>query len=342
MSETPSSKQQLSEKSSLLKLQSRISSLLDSESPENNPGKMLDSIRNILKDIEDEADSMNTNGNHHLDGTLNSGSKCTMDQELKSAILKIQDFVKLLDQELSKFQGQSSDYDGLCEKTQHFSAIIDKALSNDNGLNDLVMALSVILSETGQIKFTMSRDNSNEAESNNLDCVDKVTLLENKVQTDPVKDNVSGLCPPLPRSSSDPEFEGPADAGFDAKNAVKICSPEEYEQLKSEKINLEGELAKCNEIIEETKFRLSDMEKSMEELTAKLADSEKSNSLSETQLKCMAESYKSLETRKVELENEIEVLRSKIDTLTAELTDERQSHQEDLAKYKDLEEKMER
>lgn len=342
MSETPSSKQQLSEKSSLLKLQSRISSLLDSESPENNPGKMLDSIRNILKDIEDEADSMNTNGNHHLDGTLNSGSKCTMDQELKSAILKIQDFVKLLDQELSKFQGQSSDYDGLCEKTQRFSAIIDKALSNDNGLNDLVMALSVILSETGQIKFTMSRDNSNEAESNNLDCVDKVTLLENKVQTDPVKDNVSGLCPPLPRSSSDPEFEGPADAGFDAKNAVKICSPEEYEQLKSEKINLEGELAKCNEIIEETQFRLSDMEKSMEELTAKLADSEKSNSLSETQLKCMAESYKSLETRKVELENEIEVLRSKIDTLTAELTDERQSHQEDLAKYKDLEEKMER
>ncbi|RCV45636.1 hypothetical protein SETIT_9G470300v2 [Setaria italica] len=342
MSETPSSKQQLSEKSSLLKLQSRISSLLDSESLENNSGKMLDSIRNILKDIEDEADSMNTNGNHHLDATLNSGSKCTMDQELKSAILKIQDFVKLLDQELSKFQGQSSDYDGLCEKTQHFSALVDKVLSNDNGLNDLVMALSVILSETGQIKFAMSRDNSNEAESNNLDCVDKVTLLENKVQPEPVKDNVSGLCTLLPRSSSDPEFEGPADSGFDAKTTLKICSPEEYEQLKSEKINLEVELAKCNKIIEETNVRLSDMEKSLEDLTAKLVDSEKSNSLSETQLKCMAESYKSLESRKVELENEIQVLRSKIDTLTDELTDERQSHQEDLAKYKDLEEKMER
>ncbi|OEL27600.1 Filament-like plant protein 4, partial [Dichanthelium oligosanthes] len=342
MSETPSSKHQLSEKSSLLKLQSRISSLLDSESPESNAGKMLDSIRNILKDIEDEADLMNANGTHHLDGTLSAGSKCAMDQELKSAILKIQDFVKLLDQELSKFQGQSSDYDGLCEKTQHFYALIDKVLSNDNGLNDFVMALSVILSETGQVKFTMSRDNSNEAESNNLDCVDKVTLLENKVQPEPVKDNVSGLCPLLPRSSSDSEFEGPADAGFDAKAAVKICSPEEYEQLKSEKTNLEGELAKCNEIIEETKVRLSDMEKNLVDLTAKLADSEKSNSLSETQLKCMAESYKSLESRKVELENEIEVLRSKIDTLTAELTDERQSHQDDLAKYKDLEEKMER
>ena len=342
MSETPSSKQQLSEKSSLLKLQSRISSLLDSESPENNAGKMIDSIRNTLKDIEDEADSINANGTHHLDGTLSSGSECAMDQELKTAILRIQDFVMLLDQELSKFQGQSSDYDGLFEKTQHFSALIDKVLSNDNGLNDFVMALSVILSETSQIKFTMSRDNSNEAESNNLDCVDKVTLLENKVQPEPVKDSVSDLCTLLPRSSSDPEFEGPADAGFDAKTALKICSPEEYEQLKSEKTNLEVELAKCNDIIEETKVRLSDMEKNLEDLTAKLADSEKSNSLSETQLKCMAESYKSLESRKVELENEIEVLRSNIDTLTAELTDERQSHQENLAKYKDLEEKMER
>lgn len=342
VSETPSNKQRLSEKSSLSKFQSRISSLLDSESPEDNAGKLLDSIRNILKDIEDEADSVNANGTHHSDRTLSSESKCAMDQELKNAILKIQDFVKLLDQEVSKFQGHSSDYHGLCEKTQQFSALVDKVLSNDDVLNDIVMALSVILSETSQIKFTLLRDNSNEAESNNLDCVDKVTLLENKVQPEPVKDNVSGLCPLLPHSSSDPEFEGPADAGFVVKTAVKVCSPEEYEQLKSEKTNLEGELAKCNEIIEETKVRLSDMEKNLEDLTSKLADSEKSNSLSETQLKCMAESYKSLESRKIELENEIEVLRSKIDALTAELSDERQSHQEDLVKYRDLEEKMER
>ncbi|XP_062216204.1 filament-like plant protein 4 [Phragmites australis] len=356
MSEAPSSKQQLSEKSPLLKLQSRLSSLLDSESPENNVGKVLDSIRNILKDIEDEADSINANETHHSDmvevsdsqslvkpdGRLSSGSKCAVDKELMNAILKVHDFVKLLDQEVSKFQGQTSDYDRLCEKIQQFSALVEKVLSYDNGLNDIVMALSFILSETGQIKFTMLRDNSNEAENNNLDCVDKVTLHENKVQTKPLKDNLSGLCPLLPRSSSDSEFEGPADAGFDVKTAVKIRSPEEYEQLKSEKTNLEAELVKCNEIIEETKFRLSDMEKTLEDLTSKLADSEKSNSLSETQLKCMAESYKSLESRKVELENEIEVLQSKIDTLTAELTDERQSHQEDLAKYKDLEEKIER
>ncbi|GJN08481.1 hypothetical protein PR202_ga26407 [Eleusine coracana subsp. coracana] len=355
MPETPSSKQQGSKKSPLLKLQSRISSLLDSESQENNVGKMLNSIRNILKDIEDEADSMNANGTHHPDtdevsdtqslgnpnGGLNSASNCVLDQELMSAILKIQDFVKLLDQEVSKFQGQPS-YDGLCEKVQKFSVLIEKGLSNENCVKDIIVELSLILSETGQVKFTILRDNNNEAESNSLDYVDKVTLLENKVQPEPLKDNLSGLCPLLPRSSSDPEFEGTADAGFDVKTAVNICSPEEYEQLKSDKTNLEAELVKCNEIIDATMVRLSDMEKTLEDLTSKLSDSEKSNSLSETQLKCMAESYKSLESRKVELEKEIEVLQSKIDALTAELTDERLSHQEDLARYKDLEEKIER
>jgi hypothetical protein len=338
-----------------LKLKSRISSLLGSESQGNNVGKTLDIIRNILKDIEDEADSMNANGTHYPDRDevsdtqslgkpnegLNSGSKYVTDQELMSAILKIQDFVKLLDHEVSKFQGQSS-YDGLCEKIQKFSVLVEKVLSNENGVNDIVMALSLILSETGQVKFTILSDNNNEAESNNLDYVDKVTLHENKVQPEPLKDKHSGVCPPLPCSSSDPEFDETADAGFDLKTSVKICSPEEYEQLKSEKTNLEAELVKCNEIIEVTKVRLSDMEKTVEDLTSKLVDIEKTNSLSETQLKCMAESYKSLESRKVELEKEIEVLQSKIDTLTAELADERQSHHEDLARYKDLVEKVER
>jgi prefoldin subunit 5 len=213
---------------------------------------------------------------------------------------------------------------------------------SENGVNDIIMALSLILSETGHVKLTILGDSNNEAESNSLDCVDNVTLLENKVQPEPFNEKLSGRHSLLPRSSSDPEFEGTADAGFDLKTTVNICSPEEYEQLKSEKTNLEAELVKGNEIIEATKVRLGDTENSLEDVTSKLADNEKWNSLSGTQLKCLAESYKSLESRRVELENEIEVLQSKIDTLTAELTDEKQSHREDLARYKDLEEKMER
>uniref|UniRef100_A0ACD5TVT7 Uncharacterized protein n=1 Tax=Avena sativa TaxID=4498 RepID=A0ACD5TVT7_AVESA len=344
---TPSSKQQLSEGSPLLKLQSRISSLLDSESPQNNVGKVLHSIRNILKDIEEEADSMNTNKMVDVADSeslvnqgdrLSIGGKHAMDQEFMKAVLKIQDFVKSLDQEMSNNQGLSSDYDGLCEKIQHFSALVEKVMSNENVVNDIIIALSHILSETSEIKFTMLRDNTKETDSNNLDYVDKVTLLENKVQLVPLKDNSSAPCSLIPHSSSDPEMVGPTDAGFD----VKMCSPDDYEQLKSEKMNLEAELARCSKMIEDTKCKFGEMEKNLEELTSKLSASENSNSLAETQLKCMVESYKSLESRKIQLESEIEALQSKIEVLTAELSDERQSHQDDLSRYKDLEEKMER
>ncbi|KAG8096801.1 hypothetical protein GUJ93_ZPchr0013g35764 [Zizania palustris] len=350
--ETPD-KLQLSDNSPLLKLQSRISCLLDSESPENNVGKVLDSIRNILKDIEDEANSTNASKNLHGDLVevadnaslvkhLSNGSKHAIDQEIVKAILKIQDFVKSLGQEVSEFQGQSSDCDGLSEKIQLFSALVEKVLSNENFLIDIVMALSHILSGTSKIKLMMLRENTNEADNNNLDYVDKVTLLENKVQLEPLNDSISGPCPLIPRSSSDPEIEGPTDSGCDVKTAVQICSSEEYEQLKSEKLNLEAELSKCNELIGDTELRFKDMEKNLEELTSKLAFSEKTNSLAETQLKCMAESYKSLESRKVELENEIKVLQSKVDNLTAKLNDERQSHQEYTTRYRELEEKIER
>ncbi|KAM3229780.1 hypothetical protein ACQJBY_060541 [Aegilops geniculata] len=344
---TPSSKQQLSEGSPLLKLQSRLSSLLDSELPQNNAGKVLNSIRNILKDIEEEADLMNASKMVEVSESeslmnqgkrLSIGSKHSMDQEVINAVLKIQDFVKSLDQEMSKQQRQSSDYDGLSDKIQQFSALVEKVLSNENAINDIIMTLSHILTETSEIKFTMLRDSTNEADSNNLDYVDKVTLLENKVQPR----SSSGPCPLIPDSSSDPEIVGSTDVGFDVKAAVQMCSPEDYEQLKAEKINLEAELARCSEMIEDTKCRFSEMEKNLEELTSKLSASENSNSLAETQLKCMVESYKLLESRKVELEKEIEVLQSKIETLTAELSNERQSHQDDLARYKDLEEKMER
>ena len=44
----------------------------------------------------------------------------------------------------------------------------------------------------------------------------------------------------------------------------------------------------------------------------------------------------------MKLEEEIKVLQTKIDTLSADLAEERRSHQEDVAKYRDLMEHMER
>ncbi|KAG8088146.1 hypothetical protein GUJ93_ZPchr0010g11183 [Zizania palustris] len=348
--DTPSSSEHLPENSPLSKLHSRISSLLGSQSPQNNVGKVLDGIRNILRDIEEEAESMDANKNHpdsvtevadNGSSTKQSKNLGVMDHGLRNAILDILDFVQSFKRQLSEFQGKSSYQNTIFEKIEQVSTLAHKVASNENGLSEMVIALAEILSGSGAIKLTLPRDSINEAESNNLDCVDKVTLLENKVHHEPIKDRLPDLCSLMPHSSSDPYFEGSTDA-FDVRTTVQICSQQEYEQLKLDKRNLEMELAKCNRIIECTKLEFSDMVKNMDELTSKLSACEKSNSLAETQLKCMAESYKSLESHKMELESEIEVLNTKIDTLRTELAEERQNHQGDLAKYRDLEEKIER
>ncbi|RLN41497.1 hypothetical protein C2845_PM01G45140 [Panicum miliaceum] len=297
----------------------------------NNVVKMLDGIRNILGDIEHEVESVNEAKPLGL-----------TDHGLRNAILKIHEFVKLLIRQASELQG-SSYYSVVSQKIEQFSTLVDEVLSGGNGLNEIVIALCEILLESGEFKLILLRETANEVESNNVDYVDKVTLLENKIHQEPSQDCVSGACSLMPHSSSDPGFEGlsPSDA-FDVKTTVRICTPEEYENLKLEKGNLEMELTKCNEMIETTNLKFSEMEKNLEDLTSKLAACEKSNSLAETQLKCIAGSYKTLESQKVKLEEEIKVLQTKIDTLLADLAEERRSHQEDIAKYRDLKEQIER
>ncbi|KAE8729048.1 hypothetical protein F3Y22_tig00004004pilonHSYRG00050 [Hibiscus syriacus] len=56
----------------------------------------------------------------------------------------------------------------------------------------------------------------------------------------------------------------------------------------------------------------------------------------------MAESYRSLETRAVELETEVNLLRAKIETHENELQDEKKSHYDALARCKELEEHLQR
>ncbi|CAN6305526.1 unnamed protein product [Urochloa humidicola] len=335
--------------SPLEKLHLKISALL--QSPQNNVVKVLDCIRNILRDIEQEVKSVNVSKLQHddvLEVTRNGSSTNEakplglMDHRLTNAILKIHKFVKLLIRQASELQG-SSYYDVVSQKIEQFSTLVDGVLSDGNGLNEIVVALSEILLESGEFKLILVMGTANEAESNNVDCVDKVTLLENKVHHEPPRDSVSGACSVIPHSSSDPDFEGPSPSdAFDDKTTVQICAPEEYEKLKLEKKNLDMELTKCNVMIETTNLKFSEMEKNLEDLTSKLTTCEKSYSLAETQLKCMAESYKTLESQKVKLEEEIGVLQTKIDTLSADLAEERRSHQEDIAKYRDLKEKMER
>nr|TKV94304.1 hypothetical protein SEVIR_9G285100v2 [Setaria viridis] len=348
---SPFSSDHLIASPSLSKLQLRISALLSSQSPQNNVVKVLDGIRNILRDIEHEVESVNVTKLQQEDTFEVTGNGSStkeakplglMDHRLTNAILNIHEFVKLFIRQTSELQG-SSYYNVVSQKIEQFSRLVDEVLSDGNGLNEIVIALSEILLESGEFKLTLLRESANEAETNNLDCVDKSTLLENKAHHEPSQDSMSGASSLIPHSSSDPDFGGPSSGGaFDVKTTVRICTPEECEKLKLQKRNLDIELMKCNEMIETTNLKFSVMEKNLEDLTLKLAACENSNSLAETQLKCMAESYKTLETQKVKLEEEIRVLQTKIDTLSADLAEERRSHQEDIAKYRDLKEKMER
>ncbi|KAL2348597.1 hypothetical protein Fmac_002597 [Flemingia macrophylla] len=80
----------------------------------------------------------------------------------------------------------------------------------------------------------------------------------------------------------------------------------------------------------------------LEELKAQLVSSNKSCNLAEIQLKCMTESYKSLQTRVEELEAENKYLKEKMDELKIDLAGEKQSHRDALVKCKEIEERMQR
>lgn len=147
---------------------------------------------------------------------------------------------------------------------------------------------------------------SSETEISSADCIDKVALPENKLPQK-MEDGYSD-------STSDPDILVPTSEPWK-------CSSEEFEQLKLEKENLT---------------------ESLEGIRAELVSAQRTNELGETQLKCMAESYKSLETRAEKLEAEAVSLRMKVEALEKELEEERRGHENALARCQDLQEEMER
>ncbi|KAH0776750.1 hypothetical protein KY290_008161 [Solanum tuberosum] len=98
------------------------------------------------------------------------------------------------------------------------------------------------------------------------------------------------------------------------------------------------DLARYSENLEGTKSQLAEAEKLIVEVKSQLVSAQKANSLAEIQLKCMAESYNSLETRTEELQTEVNRLQAKIGSLDNELQEEKKNHQDTLASCKDLEE----
>ncbi|XVE94588.1 hypothetical protein REPUB_Repub02eG0021500 [Reevesia pubescens] len=357
----------------IMKLQTRLSMVLESLSKDADLPKILEDIKHAVQDAhvtlsqhsvngvsEDGQGSYGTcNGRAYpRDGSLTAekeiaispGDKLTSEtlqiisQELAAAISQILDFLLSLGKEARAVEDICSDGNGLSHKIEEFSVTYDKVLCSNVGLNNFIFDLSSVLAKASELRFNVLGYKGNEVEINSPDCIDKVALPENKVTQ---KDSSGGIyqngCAHISNHTSNPEVPdfGNLVSDYESKQSSKFSS-EEFEELKLDKENMAIDLARCTENLEITKSQLHETEQLLAEAKSQLTSAQKSNSLAETQLKCMAESYRSLETRAEELETEVNLLRGKIETLENELQDEKRSHHDALARCKELEEQLQR
>ncbi|CAI9763782.1 unnamed protein product [Fraxinus pennsylvanica] len=355
----------------IMKLKSRISMVLESMS-ENDMEKVLLDIKRVVQDMHDTL--------HHqaancvVEATLSDtvvdsqtcaedaeitvekekslsgdGKPCietanTINHELEVAISQIFNFVMILDKEAKTIQRTSPDGDGVNRKLDTFSAKYNEVINKRTDLIDFVLDLSHVLREASELHFNVLGYKNSEIETGSSDCIDKIALPENKGVVELSGERYPNGCAHFSDPNSDPDFlnDGILVPTSDSTATSWKCSLQEFEQLKLEKDNMATDLATCTESLESTKSQLFETEQLLAEVKSQLTSAQKSNSLAETQLKCMAESYKSLETRAEELQTEINLLHGKIESLDNDLQEERRNHQDALTRCKDLQEQLQR
>ncbi|XP_075484152.1 filament-like plant protein 4 isoform X2 [Primulina tabacum] len=267
----------------------------------------------------------------------------TANQQLEMALSQIYDFVIILGNEAKIVPGTSPD-GGLNQKLDRFSAKYGEALTSEINLIDFVLDASHVLNRASELRFNILGFKNNEVETGSSDCIDKIALPENKAAADSSGERYPNGSANFSDSTSDPDVPHDGNLVPTSESTPKSwkCSFEEFQQLKFDKDGLTVDLAECKENFEITKSQLLETERQLSETKSHLSLAQKSNSLAETQLKCMAESYKSLEARAEELQTEVNLLQEKMESLDIELQEEKKSHQDALAKYKDLQEQLHR
>ncbi|XP_047325005.1 filament-like plant protein 4 [Impatiens glandulifera] len=325
--------------SPLVKLQSEISKLIESTVKDAEIEKALDSIKHL---VEETRGSMHDTAAAAEEISSVSDKGCVITEETVSAISQIHEFVLVLGKEAMSVQGRSSDgADGLSKKIDEFSYTYDKVINCKSSLIDFLIDLShVLLKASSNLQVNVLGYKDNEVESIVSDYIDKVALPENK----PVQEYPNGSGDFSSDSTSDPDVphEGSFVPTSESKALPWKCSFEEFEQLKLEKEKLFVELERCTQNLETTKNQLHEVEQILAEVKSQLSSAQKTNGLAETQLKCMAESYNSLEKRGEELQTEVNLLQTKIENIDMELQEEKRNHQDALAMCKDLQDELQR
>ncbi|CAA0818570.1 Filament-like plant protein 4 [Striga hermonthica] len=313
-----------------VELQSKISTVLDSISREKDREKVAEDISRVLQDLHETSRSR--------DGKSYAEDVETISQELQTAIGQIYNFVTILGKEAKATVPRTILLGELSEKLDTFTAKYSEAIYSDINSNEFVLDISRVLNKASELHFNVLGFRGSEGENGSSDCVDKIVLPENKPILKSLEERYSSnSCARFSDSASDADVPTSESTAAPCK-----WSMEEFEQLKTDKDNLADELARCMENFESTRSQLLETERVLGEVRSQLTLAEKSNSLAETQLKCMAESYESLEKRTDELKREVSELQGKIESLEGELQKEKKCHQEAVKRCKDLQGQLER
>ncbi|KAL8098424.1 hypothetical protein AgCh_031253 [Apium graveolens] len=352
-----------------MKLQSRISMVLNSLSKETDFEKVLEEIRHVMQNLHN--DLCQNSVKPLIDESLCTGAAGDQqtfpeyvevltdkevfvsqdNEELRSigheitediriAVSNINDFVQLLGKEAKAVQVPLPDEDDLSRKLDELSCTCNVVMKKKIRLNDFVLRLSQVFSNAYQFRLSIVGYNNRDMENSSSDCIDKIALPEDNAANKSSGEGYDNRCAPFVDLSSNPDitFEGT----FIPTSEFKTLSLEDFERLKSEKDNLVIDLARCTENLENTKAQLIETENCLAEVKSQLISAQKLNGLAETQVKCMAESYKTLESRAEESQVELNQLRSKIENLYIELQEEKSYHQDALAKCKSLQDELQR
>ncbi|XP_050364162.1 filament-like plant protein 4 [Argentina anserina] len=352
-------------KLSLVKLRSRISVLLELLSKDTDFGKVIEDIKHVVQEAQDSlpphtvncvsedigsTDAVFDRQTDPEDSVLNTEKESTgnetmnaISEELASAISLIHDFVLFLGKEVVGVHDTFSDGNELSQKIEKISGTFSKVINGKLSLVDLVLDLSHVLANASELKFNVIGFQGVEAGRNSPDCIDKVALPENKVVEKDSSQRYQNHCVDI-SNHSNPEVpdDGHLVSSFGSDSTLCKISVEEFEQLKSEKDNLALDLARCAENLEMTTSKLQETEQLLAEAKTQFVSAQKATSLNETQLKCMAESYRTLESRAQELKTELKLQQARAETLEKELVEEKRNHQDALARCTELQEELKR
>lgn len=357
----------------IVKFQSEISMVFELMSKEKDMEKAIEGIRHIMQEMHKSSHHMTVSSDveaEHCPDTMsdiqilgeeamttgtkdvslsendNSFTETTqaINQELEIAISQIYDFIMVLAKEARNNPGTtSSSGDELNKKLDIFIEKYSDAMKSRINPIDFVLGISHVLSKASELHFTVLRFKRFELETGSSDCIDKIALPENTTAVDSTGDMCPNGCAHFPDSTSDPDVpHGNLVPTSESTASSCKCSVEEIEQLKLEKDNFAVDLLRCTENFESSKSQLLDTEQLFSEVKSQLTSAQKVNSLAETRLKCMAESYKSLETKAEELQTKVNILQGEIESLDNELQEEKKSHQDALTRCKDLQEQLQR